>query len=69
MGGGGRIIYTEMARSYVRLSDLRSTRYPKKLCPVSVAAMEKLWIQLSRFLHVCIGQASNCSLRPLCESI
>ena len=30
---------------------------PKKLSPVCVATVEKLQIQLSRFLHSCIGQA------------
>ena len=36
-----------------------SSRFPKKLCPVCEAALEKLSLQLSRLLHSCMGQAST----------
>ena len=31
----------------------------KNLCPVCVATLEKLYIQLSWILHSCIGQTST----------
>ena len=35
------------------------TGCPKKLCPVCLASAEESWVQLSWFLHCCIGQAST----------
>ena len=46
---------------------LRYTVCPQKLCPVCVTTVEELHVQSSLFLNICIGQASNYSLR-LCMS-
>ena len=48
----------------IETSPLACTGYLKNIAPVCVAAVEELYIQSSQFLHSCIGQALNKSLRP-----
>ena len=46
-----------------------NTRCPKKIVPRCVATVERLYIQLSQFLHSLHGSSFNLEFETLCESI